>query len=61
MYDKMGEEKFYIICPDNEVTEDMDRKRMLWGAGDIVNGRPALARWRPEYKDEFEKWMAKDQ
>jgi NAD(P)-dependent dehydrogenase (short-subunit alcohol dehydrogenase family) len=58
MYEKMGEGKFYIICPDNDVTEDVDKRRMLWSVGDIVHGRPPLTRWRPEYKDEAEKWMA---
>ncbi len=42
---------FYIICPDGEVTEEMDRKRILWGAGDITENRPALSRWHPEFAD----------
>ncbi|KAF9869326.1 short-chain dehydrogenase/reductase [Colletotrichum karsti] len=57
---KMETGQFYIICPDNEVTEDMDRKRILWSAGDIVNGRPPLSRWREDYKDEATAWMAKN-
>lgn len=57
MYKKMSEGKFYIICPDNDVTEEMDKKRMLWTAGDVVNERPPLTRWRPEFKEEVEKWM----
>lgn len=56
---KMGEEKFYVICPDNDVTEETDKKRMLWTMGDVVNGRPPLTRWRPEFKSEAEEWMAK--
>ncbi|KAF4833063.1 putative oxidoreductase YkvO [Colletotrichum siamense] len=51
---------FYIICPDNEVTEDLDRKRMLWGVGDIVHGRPPLSRWREEYKEKAQQWIIKD-
>ncbi|KAI9722825.1 MAG: hypothetical protein M1828_004391 [Chrysothrix sp. TS-e1954] len=58
---KMGEDQFWIICPDNDVTEDKDRRRMLWTAGDAVNGRPPLSRWREEYKQEAEDWMAKQQ
>ncbi|KAF2790342.1 short chain dehydrogenase/reductase [Melanomma pulvis-pyrius CBS 109.77] len=58
MYQKMQDGKFYIICPDDDVSETTDKKRMLWSAGDVVNGRPPLTRWRPEYKDEAEKWMA---
>jgi hypothetical protein len=38
--------QFWVACPDNEATEDMDRERMFWGVGDIVNGRPFLSRWR---------------
>jgi hypothetical protein len=35
----------------------MDKKRMLWSVGDIVNERQPLSRWREEYKDEAAKWM----
>ena len=42
---------FYIICPDDEVTADMDKKRMLWGAGDMIENRPPLSRWHPDYAD----------
>ncbi|KAL6710121.1 hypothetical protein ACN47E_009912 [Coniothyrium glycines] len=59
MYKKMQENKFYIICPDNDVTEETDKKRVLWTVGDIVNERPPLTRWRPEFKEEAEEWMAK--
>jgi len=61
MYQKMGEDKFYIICPDNDVTEDMDKKRMMWSIGDIVNGRPPLSRWRDEFKEEAQKFMEKQE
>jgi hypothetical protein len=57
MYKKMADGKFYIICPDNDVDEVTDKKRMLWSVGDIVNERPPLTRWRPEFKDEAGKWM----
>ncbi|KAI1654204.1 NAD(P)-binding protein [Daldinia decipiens] len=56
---KMGEGKFWVLCPDNDVDEETDRRRMLWTADDAVNGRPPLSRWRDEYKDEFAEWMAK--
>ena len=48
---KMADGVFYIICPDNEVTEELDRKRILWSTGDIVYERPPLSRWRPDWKD----------
>lgn len=54
---KMAEGKFYVLCPDNDVTEETDRKRMLWTANDAVQGRPPLTRWREEYKKEAEEWM----
>jgi hypothetical protein len=54
---RMEAGSFYVICPDNEVTEEMDKKRMVWTAGDIVYDRQPLSRWRPEYKDESLKWM----
>lgn len=47
---------FYIICPDDEVTPEIDKKRILWAAGDIVHNRPPLSRWHPEYGDEFEQF-----
>lgn len=58
---KMGEGKFYVICPDNDVDEVTDKKRMLWSVGDLVQGRPPLTRWRDEYKDEAKEWMDKQQ
>ncbi|WP_348541116.1 SDR family NAD(P)-dependent oxidoreductase [Thalassococcus arenae] len=42
---------FYILCPDGEVTEAMDRARILWAAGDITENRPALSRWHDDWKD----------
>ncbi|KKA30869.1 hypothetical protein TD95_000722 [Thielaviopsis punctulata] len=50
--EKMSSNEFYIICPDNEVDEETDKKRMLWAAGDVVYRRPALSRWREETKAE---------
>jgi hypothetical protein len=44
---------FYIICPDNDVTRDIDNRRILWAAEDIIRNRPALSRWHPDYADEF--------
>lgn len=44
---------FYILCPDNDVPRALDERRMQWAAGDIVENRPALSRWHPEYADAF--------
>ncbi|KAH8677729.1 hypothetical protein BX600DRAFT_431060 [Xylariales sp. PMI_506] len=57
---KVGEGQFWVLCPDNEVSEEVDRKRMMWTAGDAVNGRLPLSRWREEYKGQVADWMAKD-
>lgn len=48
---------FYILCPDNEVDRATDEKRILWAAGDIVENRPPLSRWHPEYGELFKEWL----
>lgn len=48
---------FYIICPDNDVTEAMDKKRMAWAMGDLIDNRPPLSRWHPDYADAFNSYM----
>ena len=48
---------FYVLCPDNETTREMDEKRIQWNADDLIKNRPALSRWHRDYKDEFEKHM----
>jgi NAD(P)-dependent dehydrogenase (short-subunit alcohol dehydrogenase family) len=47
---------FYILCPDDEVSPEMDKKRILWAAGDIVENRPPLSRWHPDFADAFEQF-----
>ena len=48
---------FYVLCPDNDVSVDTDRRRMLWAVGDIVQERPPLSRWRDEWKDKAVEGM----
>lgn len=48
---------FYILCPDNDVTPELDRKRIQWAAGDLIEGRPALSRWHPDYAAAFKKFV----
>jgi NAD(P)-dependent dehydrogenase (short-subunit alcohol dehydrogenase family) len=50
--------EFYILCQDNETTRDQDERQILWAAGDLVENRPALSRWHPDYKDAFEAFMS---
>ena len=54
----MARGDFYVLCPDNETTRAMDEKRIAWAAGDIVENRPPLSRWHPDYKDAFAKFAA---
>jgi NAD(P)-dependent dehydrogenase (short-subunit alcohol dehydrogenase family) len=49
---------FYILCPDNDVTRATDEKRMAWAIGDIIENRPALSRWHPDWKDAFAQFVS---
>jgi len=48
---------FYILCPDNDVTREIDERRILWAAGDIIENRPPLSRWHPEWADRFTAFL----
>lgn len=52
-------EFFYIICPDNETTIEVDKLRIEWSSQDMVQDRPALSRWREAYKPQFNQFMNK--
>jgi NAD(P)-dependent dehydrogenase (short-subunit alcohol dehydrogenase family) len=56
MLASMRKGDFYILCPDNDVPRELDERRILWAAGDIVENRPPLSRWHPDYKDAFAKF-----
>jgi NAD(P)-dependent dehydrogenase (short-subunit alcohol dehydrogenase family) len=56
MLPALGAGDFYILCPDNDVPRELDTRRILWAAGDIVENRPPLSRWHPDYKDAFAKF-----
>lgn len=51
--DRFRRGDFYIICPDNAVTADLDAKRIQWASNDIIYNRPALSRWHPEWSTAF--------
>jgi len=53
MLESLERGDFYILCPDNEATRDLDEKRIAWAAGDIIENRPPLSRWHPDYGDRF--------
>jgi NAD(P)-dependent dehydrogenase (short-subunit alcohol dehydrogenase family) len=58
MLPAMARGDFYILCPDNDVPREVDEKRMAWALGDILENRPALSRWHPDYADRFKAFMA---
>jgi len=51
---------FYILCPDNDVPRGLDEKRIAWAAGDIIENRPPLSRWHPDWAEKFTTSLAKD-
>lgn len=53
MFERIEAKDFYILCPDNDVPRSLDEKRILWAAGDIVENRPPLSRWHPDYTVAF--------
>jgi NAD(P)-dependent dehydrogenase (short-subunit alcohol dehydrogenase family) len=48
---------FYVLCPDNDVPRELDELRILWAANDIVQNRPPLSRWHPEFKNAFAEFV----
>ena len=48
---------FYILCPDNDVTTELDKKRITWAAQDITENRPPLSRWHPDYQAAFDRFL----
>jgi len=57
MTDSLKKGDFYILCPDNDVDRATDEKRIAWAAGDIVENRPPLSRWHPDYKNAFSEYL----
>ena len=57
MLASMAAGDFYILCPDNDVPRELDERRILWAASDIVENRPPLSRWHPDYKDAFAEFV----
>lgn len=53
-------DRFFILCPDDETPNGVDHKRIVWNALDIVENRPALSRWHPDYKEAFAQFMDAD-
>jgi NAD(P)-dependent dehydrogenase (short-subunit alcohol dehydrogenase family) len=57
MMERIDAGDFYILCPDNDVPRQLDERRILWAAGDIVENRPPLSRWHPDYVEAFARFV----
>ncbi|MCJ2065649.1 SDR family NAD(P)-dependent oxidoreductase [Methylobacterium sp. J-088] len=55
LLERLAAGDFYILCPDNETTRAQDAKRIAWAAGDIIENRPALSRWHPDFAEAFKR------
>ena len=51
--DRMSKGEFYILCPDNDVDSTRDNRRIEWNAADLIENRPPLSRWHPDYEAKF--------
>jgi len=58
MLERVAAGDFYILCPDNDVDRATDELRIRWAADDIVQNRPALSRWHPDFQAAFARYMS---
>jgi len=58
MLESLARGDFYILCPDNDTPRSLDEKRMAWAIGDIIENRPPLSRWHPDYDAAFKAYAA---
>ena len=57
MIDSLERGDFYILCPDNDVPRVLDERRIAWAAGDLIENRPPMSRWHPDYADAFAAFL----
>jgi NAD(P)-dependent dehydrogenase (short-subunit alcohol dehydrogenase family) len=57
MMESLERGDFYILCPDNDVPRGLDERRIAWAAGDLIENRPPLSRWHPDYADAFAAYL----
>lgn len=57
---RLAQDAFFILCPDDETPPEVDHKRILWNAFDIILDRPALSRWHEHYKGAFAAFMQRE-
>ncbi len=55
--ERLSKDDFYILCPDNAVGSEVDKRRVYWAAHDIIENRPALSRWHPDYAETFANYQ----
>ena len=60
MIEELDKGRFYVICPDNEVDRFTDNLRITWTSQDIVQDRPPLSRWHPDYTQAFNDFVAEE-
>src|SRR6266550_3027866 len=60
MIERVSAGDFYVLCPDNDVPRQLDERRILWAAGDIVENRPPLSRWHKDYAEAFAAFVKGD-
>lgn len=56
MLEELDKGRFYIICPDNDVSRELDNLRMSWTMGDITENRPPLSRWDKDWCKKFNEY-----
>ena len=49
---------FYILCPDHETPRELDEKRIQWTTDDIIQNRPALSRWHPDFENAYVNFIS---
>jgi NAD(P)-dependent dehydrogenase (short-subunit alcohol dehydrogenase family) len=57
MLESLARGDFYILCPDHAVDRQTDERRMQWSIDDIIENRPALSRWHPDYEAAFAEYV----
>ena len=57
LIERLAHGDFYILCPDNETPRSLDELRIQWTADDLIQNRPALSRWHPDYAKAFAEFV----
>ena len=57
MLSEIQKDAFLILCPDNDTPQRLDERRIQWNTDDLIEGRPALSRWHPDYAQEYDAFV----